>query len=469
MISHEHPTHPAALLVTWLILFLTFLLILLFIVLLPLYTLILASITIIRQKLRSIEDNSTDIHDAKLSNKSNSYVDYAQNPWGNIATSLYRGSVFHIRHKPTIHSFSYPLFFSVVDLDEATELFGDNVHSGTNNTCAKPSVKSEPETKRAHVSEENNKGRLWPLSTLMMLRDEDHLKNGEGLSGGDSSNQSLLSLKERITNLLYERTHGKVDLRLHLHDEHDESRTHEPARQVLLVTHLMYYGYCFNPVSLYYILRSTNSSDEISSDNDLNQDSLVEIEAIVVEVSNTPWNEMSVYVLHPDSVDVTESQVTECPGDNKSFRSPAYRYKFRKNFHVSPFMTMDYNYDWTFRMTRDRIQVSAKMIRQQSDEQRMNNDEGALFFTAGFDIRRTPARKFYPLQLAMIICRYPIYCFIIQIWIHYEAMKLLIKGVQFIPHPEGSETMASRMIAAVMRPVFAVKEMFDDRLKRKSA
>jgi hypothetical protein len=39
---------------------------------------------------------------------------------------------------------------------------------------------------------------------------------------------------------------------------------------------------------------------------------------------------------------------------------------------------------------------------------------------------------------------------------------LLLKGIQFIPHPEGSETAASKMIAVVMRPVFAVMDMIDD-------
>ncbi|KAL7501809.1 hypothetical protein ACHAWX_000366 [Stephanocyclus meneghinianus] len=465
MIDHEHPLHAASLRISWVILFLACLSLLFFAVLLPLYTLILASITVVRQKLRRVACNNTDFFDVSITNNSNANDDYAHNPWGNIDTSLFRGSVFHIRHKPTIHSFSYPLFFSVVDLDEATELFGDNnVQPGTN-ISAKSSGKYNHETKVTHVWKERNRGMLWPLSTLMMLRDVDHLKNGEGLSDSDGRSLLKLSLKERVANLIHERTQGKVDLRIPVYDE---NRNHESARKVLLVTHLMYYGYCFNPVSLYYILKSTSSSDAANSKNHLSGGDLVEIEAIVVEVSNTPWNEMSVYVLHPDSVDVAESQVTPCTEDNKSFRSPSYRYKFRKNFHVSPFMTMDHDYDWTFRMTRNRIHVSAKMIRRQSNEPCKKRDEGELFFAAGFDIQRTPPTKFYPLQLAMIICRYPIYCFIIQIWIHYEAFKLLMKGVQFIPHPHGSETRASRIIAAVMSPVFVLKELVDDKFKRKS-
>jgi hypothetical protein len=47
---------------------------------------------------------------------------------------------------------------------------------------------------------------------------------------------------------------------------------------------------------------------------------------------------------------------------------------------------------------------------------------------------------------------------IIQIWIHIQAFKLFVKGVEFIPHPEGSETAASRMIGQIMAPLFAIKD-----------
>ena len=353
-------------------------------------------------------------------------------PWS-ITTSIFRGSVFHIRHKPTVHSFAYPLFFSVVDLDEGNELFGECVYSKGGD--GKESIHKK-------------RGKLWPLSTLMMLRDIDHLKNGEGTSG-----KCQQSMKERIGNLIFERTNGKLDLRSSLSDS---NRNKTSAMKVLLLTHLMYYGYCFNPVSLYYILKPADPTNS-------NHDDMA-IEAVVVEVSNTPWNEMSIYVLHPDSIDVTDSSIVSSTDSN--FSSPSYRYKFKKNFHVSPFMTMDHDYDWTFRISDDRIHVLAKMIKQPQLDSK--SKDGELFFTAGFDITRTPTSKYFPVQLASIICRFPIYCFIIQIWIHYEAIKLLMKGVQFIPHPEGSETAASKAIATFMGPVFAVKDCIERGLKIKS-
>jgi len=139
---------------------------------------------------------------------------------------------------------------------------------------------------------------------------------------------------------------------------------------------------------------------------------------------------------------------------------------------------MDHDYDWKFQLNEDRIVVQAQMYKHATEEEEVNdtNEEkkdgsddsekqkGILYFTAGFDIHRTinPTTQSYPLQLSKIILRYPVYCFVIQIWIHYEALKLLLKGIQFIPHPEGSETGASKAIAVVMGPVFVVMDMMND-------
>ena len=136
---------------------------------------------------------------------------------------------------------------------------------------------------------------------------------------------------------------------------------------------------------------------------------------------------------------------------------------------------MDHDYDWKFYADKDRIKVEANMIRRPEDEddviindssnstEERKEKKGVLYFTAGFDIQRGTIQptSTYPLQLARVICRFPVYCFIIQLWIHYEAIKLLLKGVEFIPHPKGSETSASRAIAAVMKPLFGALDVVD--------
>ena len=50
---------------------------------------------------------------------------------------------------------------------------------------------------------------------------------------------------------------------------------------IRLLTNLRYFGYCFNPVSFYYCF---NEADD-------------KVEAIMAEVTNTPWKERYAYVI----------------------------------------------------------------------------------------------------------------------------------------------------------------------------
>ena len=54
---------------------------------------------------------------------------------------------------------------------------------------------------------------------------------------------------------------------------------------VTLLTHLTYFGYCFNPVSFYYLFRESAATSTGSSGG------ISRVHTIVTEVSNTPWNE----------------------------------------------------------------------------------------------------------------------------------------------------------------------------------
>jgi len=59
-----------------------------------------------------------------------------------------------------------------------------------------------------------------------------------------------------------------------------EKTGRRPEGAIRLLTHLAYYGWCFNPASFYYCF-----------------DREGELEAVVTEVSNTPWLERYCYVL----------------------------------------------------------------------------------------------------------------------------------------------------------------------------
>lgn len=275
---------------------------------------------------------------------------------------------------------------------------------------------------------------------------------------------------------------------------------------------LSYYGYCFNPVSFYYILKkgegSTGSigsagsianADTCASSNFSDEN----IEAIVAEVSNTPWNAMKCYVLHPDSEDMMQvkdgrsrklaaeidwndvdagADVDNGANDNiprerntdkerECCDWKSINYIFKKQFHVSPFMDMDHTYDWTFwHLKGERVTVSATMKKVQTNAKMAENDRKQSqsqsapstikYFNAFFDIRRA---SFDPLRLCYQLLRFPVYCFIIQIRIHVEAFKLFFKGVEFIPHPEGAETAASKFIGSAMAPFFAFQDWLANR------
>ena len=321
--------------------------------------------------------------------------------WKQYRSSLYYGRVWHSRFVPVSHSFTYPLFLFCLDLHNEVEeqsLFGEA---------------------------------LWPLSLLMNFSDRDHLKNQEGLSS--NNNGSLLRLSERLLTLIAERTQQRFVPSLDTH-------------RILLLTHLSYYGYCFNPVSFYYIQNKMTEKTD----------------AVVGEVSNTPWNEMHCYVLHEASIDDVSTSIL-LSGTNPKSVSSNINFVFPKQFHVSPFMEMEYKYDWTFTetlVTRTNATASEQTTITVINEMRSMTDH-QLCFRAKLKVER---KSLHPLQMAFYLTTFPVYCVILQIWIHYEAFWLFVKGVTFQPHPAGTETFVSRAIGAIMRPFFALQEFVDSRI-----
>jgi uncharacterized protein len=100
-----------------------------------------------------------------------------------------------------------------------------------------------------------------------------------------------------------------------------------PAGPIRLLTLLRLYGLSFNPVSFYYCYDEHDRH----------------VEAIVAEITNTPWKQRHRYV------------VTAAPGAR---RQGALRGQFDKCFHVSPFMPMDLRYEWAFTEPGEELGVA---------------------------------------------------------------------------------------------------------------
>jgi uncharacterized protein len=304
---------------------------------------------------------------------------------------LFTGRVSHSRKVPKLHSFSYPIFMVLVNLED--NLMDD----------------------------------MYPLSLIMSLRDDDHYKNQEGLQiDNEGETRTTLLLLHRTLRIVAEKTETKFQPNLESH-------------YVLLLTHLRYYGYCFNPVSFYYVVRRDT----------------FQIDAIVAEVSNTPWNEMQCYVLHENSIDIQQVK----PGRSYQGSTPGINYLFRKTFHVSPFMDMDFLYDWTFWDIPLPQATSSSTLRINTSMYKATN----LQFQA---ILQMSDAGWHPYTIAWHLVRFPVFCFILQIWIHIQAFWLFIKGVEYVPHPDGTETTASLIIGNFMAPAFALKAWYDGKFRK---
>ena len=89
-----------------------------------------------------------------------------------------------------------------------------------------------------------------------------------------------------------------------------------PEGPVRLLTHLRYFGHCFNPVSFYYCFERAGER----------------VRAAVAHVTNTPWGERHAYVM-------------PAAGISDHGTASLVRASFEKQLHVSPLMGMDHVYD----------------------------------------------------------------------------------------------------------------------------
>jgi hypothetical protein len=158
-----------------------------------------------------------------------------------------------------------------------------------------------------------------------------------------------------------------------------------------MLTHLRYWGHCFNPVSFYYC------SDVADS----------KVEYIVAEITNTPWQERHSYVLGE-----RDNQET---GGRK-------RYRFAKDFHVSPFMDMDFRYDWRFVEPGDALHIHM-----------INFKEDKKYFEAFLDLKR---QEITGPALAGILLRFPAMTRKVLGMIYWQAFRLWLKKIPYHEHPQ---------------------------------
>ena len=169
-----------------------------------------------------------------------------------------------------------------------------------------------------------------------------------------------------------------------------------PTGPIRLLTQLRVFGYSFNPVSFYYIYDASDTK----------------LEFIMAEITNTPWNQRYCYVLNIQDIDQHPTAAL-----THSIR----QWHFTKQFHVSPFMPMNMDYDWRFSSPNEMLRVHME-----------NWMDGHKHFDATLTLQRQPLSS---KTLALSLLSIPFISLKVITLIYWQALKLLLKGVPFYTHP----------------------------------
>ena len=161
-----------------------------------------------------------------------------------------------------------------------------------------------------------------------------------------------------------------------------------PDGAVRLLTNLRAFGHCFNPVSFYYCFEAAGER----------------VQAVLAEVTNTPWGERQAYALSRR-------------GENGRVLSG----RSEKLLHVSPFMGMDHEYEWRVSVPGERLSVHIESHRA-----------GEPAFDATLNLVR---RELTTRSLASATARHPMNTLHVLARIYGQALRLKLRGVPVYPHP----------------------------------
>ncbi len=172
---------------------------------------------------------------------------------------------------------------------------------------------------------------------------------------------------------------------------------HSVEGPVRMLTQVRRWGWLFNPITVFLAWNNTDATTPSSA---------------VLEVSNTPWKERHRYplALAQSGTDLVA--------------------RFDKALHVSPFLGMDFRYEFRLADRDDRIVLDIDVI----------DADGDVALTTGLRTGREAATH-DNLDRSLRSTLPPTHR--VSAGIHFQAARLWRKGVPFVSHPKKTSPEAS--------------------------
>jgi DUF1365 family protein len=266
-----------------------------------------------------------------------------------MRSAVYEGWISHRRHETTEHAFRYRLALPLIDLDELDEV------------CS--------------------------LHPLWSARGPNAawIRPGDFLGPSSSHLRSLSHRSDDSTRARQRRTVSSwAD---GVRDLVDERLGRRPAGSVALLASPRTWGWLANPLAAYYCRDADGSLD-----------------AVVLEVTNTPWHERHHYVV-----------------------GGAGDHELAKAMHVSPFFGMDHTY-------RLRVNDPGELLSLRLDNHTVDAAGGdVVAFEAVLSLRR---RAMTRAALGRVLWRFPLQPQRVSAGIYAHALALAAKGVRVHAHPD---------------------------------